>query len=50
MKDANHFEHTSDRIEHRTLLYTLAAIPFFDCIFNQLNNAFQISFGPLSLL
>jgi O-antigen ligase len=37
-------------VPNRKLLYALAAIPFFDCIFNQLNNAFQISFGGLSLL
>ncbi len=35
---------------HRTLLVVLATIPSFDCLVNQLNNAFQISFGPLSLL
>jgi O-antigen ligase len=28
----------------------LASIPLLDCILNQLNNAFQISFGGLSLL
>ena len=37
-------------VPHRNLLIALAAIPSFDCIVNQLNNAFQISFGPLSLL
>ena len=35
---------------HRMLLLSLAAIPSLDCILNQLNNVFQISFGPLSLL
>jgi hypothetical protein len=35
---------------HRVLLLSLAAIPSLDCILNQLNNVFQISFGPLSLL
>lgn len=37
-------------LPHRSLLLALSAIPSFDCIVNQLNNAFQISFGPLSLL
>ncbi len=41
---------THPPVEHRSLLYALAAIPFFDCIFNQLNNALHISFGPLSML
>ena len=32
------------------LIYILAALPTFDCILNQINTAFQIEFGPLSLL
>lgn len=32
------------------LVYLLASIPLADCILNQINNAFQVSFGGLSLL
>ena len=35
---------------HRNLLLGFAAIPSIDCVVDQLNNAFQISIGPLSLL
>ncbi len=32
------------------LFYAFAAIPFFDCIVDQVNFAFQVTVGPLSLL
>ena len=34
----------------RITLIALACVPSVDCILNQLNNAFQISVGPLSML
>ncbi len=35
---------------NRKLVYCLAAIPLADCILNQINNAFDVTFGGLSLL
>ncbi len=35
---------------NRKLVYFLAAIPLFDCILNQINNAFNVTFAGLSLL
>jgi O-antigen ligase len=37
-------------VSNRLLLLALSGIPSLDCILNQVNNVFQISFGPLSLL
>src|ERR1700744_5903178 len=37
-------------VSNRFLLITLSGIPSLDCILNQVNNVFQVSFGPLSLL
>ncbi len=34
----------------RVTLVALACVPSIDCLLNQLNNAFQINFGPLSML
>ncbi len=41
---------TTSPQSNRKLVYGLAAIPLFDCFLNQINNAFDISFGGLSLL
>jgi O-antigen ligase len=40
----------STKTPHRAILLAFAAIPSFDCILNQVNNVFQISIGPLSIL
>ncbi|CAN5674249.1 hypothetical protein BH10ACI4_BH10ACI4_11290 [soil metagenome] len=37
-------------VQHRQILIALASIPLFDCILNQLNNAFQLDIGPFSIL
>ena len=34
----------------RPIIYGLAALPLFDCMIDQVNTTFRISFGPLSLL
>ncbi len=41
---------TKSAVAHRNLLLAFAAIPSIDCVVDQLNNALQISIGPLSLL
>jgi hypothetical protein len=39
-----------ERAKTPVMVYVLAVLPVFDCILNQVNNAFDISFGPVSLL
>ena len=41
---------TENDTKVRPLIYMLAALPTFDCILNQINNAFEIQIGGLTLL
>ena len=43
-------KHPTKRVQHREILLALASLPLLDCILNQLNNAFQLNVGPLSIL
>lgn len=42
--------HLHAQMAHRKVLLALASIPSIDCVLNQVNNAFHVTLGPLSLL